>query len=588
MARVSVQLLGRPVAWVDGVQAPAPKGAKVWGLLAYLAAADRPHTRSELSELLFGEATDPLGALRWNLAALRRLLDRPDDFKGDAIRLDRSEVAVDTVGVDEADAVAVSAGLGGWELLAQMRFPDSPVFELWLAAERERLRRRVSSLTREGVLVALARGDDDLAIRLANELVVAEPFDEGHHALLIRTLALAGDHEAARRQFRECAGFLRSELQVEPGPAVLAAAHFVMHPVTVPGTPSYDEVCARLNVAWQSLLAGSIDHALDMGRATVAMSDQSGEVVLRVAGRLFLAGMLGMAVRGWDEAATATMTARHLAVDAGLDGHVALAHGVSAGNELMRGDYRAALDHATTGLASSGDAGARALNLSFLCAVECSIGEDDSARGHAAEAVAEAERSADPVHLAYAYAYSAQLELRTGRDDAARALVQRAIDACAPVLVLKAWPMAMAAELEVRAGAIDRAVAMATQADGLATAVGVSYQRALAQRALALAEAAVGDHQAAIERLTAALGLARRTTGQGYAFHWPVAWVLESLASLCARVRPSDAERWAEALHGHQAATSLVATPAGADERRAAGTVAGRSQVQLLAPPPPT
>lgn len=558
MSVASVQLLGRPRARVDGVEVGAPKGAKVWGLLAYLAASKRSHPRSELAELLFGEAADPLGALRWNLAAMRRLLSRPDAFKGDTIQFDRSDIEADTVQLDAGDVGLLLDGVTGRELLTGLSFPDSPVFELWLAGERQRLRRRASSLLRELSRDAFAHGDHDRAIRAATELVAAEPFDEGHHALLIRTLALSGEHEAARHQFEQCATFLRRELQTEPGPAVFAAAHLVTHPGDPSSNPDYDEVCARMTVAWQSFLAGAIDHGIDMARSTVVLSDDHGDVALRVIGRIYLAAMLNMAVRGWDEVVTTATVALHLADQDGRETEQGLARGVLAGGELMRGDYRVAVGHAAAGATVSDDPGVLALNMTFMSAVEADTGRLDLAREQAFEAVSLAERSGDPVRLAYAYSYSAHADLLAGQHESARPHVERAIDACSSILVLKPWPMAMLAEIQVHAGDIGASVDTATKADGLAIATAMSYQRALAQRALALGEAAAGDDAAALSRLAQALGHARRTSGQGYAFHWPVAWVLESLASIAARSQPAEARRWAVALKDHAAATEMA------------------------------
>ena len=117
---------------VDGAEVPPPKGAKPWALLAYLVAEDRPRPRAELAELLFSGASDPLGALRWNLAALRRLLDRPDVVKGDPIGLDLSDARIDVRDVLSAHGPPTDPAPDGL-LLAGLSFPDSPRFELWLA-----------------------------------------------------------------------------------------------------------------------------------------------------------------------------------------------------------------------------------------------------------------------------------------------------------------------------------------------------------------------------------------------------------------------------------------------------------------------
>ena len=68
---LTIRLLGRPVVERDGQAVPPPRGRKTWALLAYLVLAERPQGRRHLAELLFADADDPLGALRWSLAELR-------------------------------------------------------------------------------------------------------------------------------------------------------------------------------------------------------------------------------------------------------------------------------------------------------------------------------------------------------------------------------------------------------------------------------------------------------------------------------------------------------------------------------------
>lgn len=556
MAHVAVRLLGPPSLRIDGADAPSPKGAKSWAVLAYLAATGRPCPRTELAELLFGRAADPLGALRWNLAALRRSLERPEALRGDPVALDASDLDVDLVQL-ASEGAGPDGIAGGAELLAGLSFPDSPLFELWLADERRRLRQLVLSRLREDSISASAAGDHEVAIRAARDLVLVEPFDEGHHALLIRTLALSGDGGAAEGHYDRCVELFTMELQTHPGPAVLAAVEVARRSTAV-AVPEYDEVCARLNVGWQSFLAGAVDHGLDVGRGAVEMAEAHGDVVLRVAARLFLAGMLSMSVRGWDEVGTVTSEAARLARDAGLAMHEASARGIRAGSELMRGDYVAARRHATIGASLADDPEARALNLALLAGAEADVGRLDDAHTHAAMAVECAPDCRDPVKVVYAHAYAAHVHLLAGEPDAARPALEQAIEAAAPVLVMKPWPMAMLAEVDVRAGRLEEGTRLAMLAEGLAAATGVAYQRALALRVLALAAEARGEHEAAVDHLLVALAHARRTTAEGYAFHWPVAWVLETLAVASARVDDREARRWVGALRAHAAEAGMT------------------------------
>ena len=71
---LEISLLGSPTVRRDGVPVAAPRGSKVWGLLAYLVLSEAPVSRTRAAALLFPDANDPLAALRWNLHELRRLL----------------------------------------------------------------------------------------------------------------------------------------------------------------------------------------------------------------------------------------------------------------------------------------------------------------------------------------------------------------------------------------------------------------------------------------------------------------------------------------------------------------------------------
>jgi DNA-binding SARP family transcriptional activator len=368
VARIEVRLLGRPSVTLNGEVARPPRGAKAWGLLAYLAMPERRRSRSEIAELLFAAAEDPLGALRWNLAALRRLMGLPDVLKGDPLCLDLPEGAtVDVRLLDAADpAVLDEPGLGQ-ELLAGLSFPDCPMFEMWLVTQRRRLVMRSGSLLREATLAASARRDHELAIRYATELVAHEPLDEGYHALLIRVLAVAQDSAAARRQFELCRQILHAELGTEPGPAVVAALHAAD---ALAGervaAPRAHEAQARLGVAWQSFLSGAVDYALDLGRGAIFMADAGDDLELQAVARTFLGAMLGMAVRGWDEAASALTEALHIAREAGWLALAADALGVRAGLDMMRADYanaRHCAQAATTNIAYQRALACRAIGL---------------------------------------------------------------------------------------------------------------------------------------------------------------------------------------------------------------------------------
>lgn len=555
-----MRLLGHPEVEVDGTVVAPPRGAKAWGLLAYLAASEVSRSRSELAELLFGTAEDPLGALRWNLSALRRLLGLPDALKGDRLRLELPEgFTVDTRLVSAGNPAALGQRRLGEELLGGLSFADCPVFETWLIAERQRLKRQKSSLLREAALTASARGDLDTAIRYASELVSRDPFDEGHHALLIRTHVVAGDHVAARRQFEACQHVLRSELGTEPGPAVVAAIR-AADALLVPRVPATrpDEALARLAIAWQSFLSGTIDHAIDVMRGAVGLADACDDGSLRANSRIFLGAMLGMAVRGWDEAASALSEAHHIAQEECRLVEAATALGVRAGVDMMRADYTNARRCAQAGLVLSEDPGARSVNLMFLAAIDADLGELQGATQQAKSAMRAASSSGDPVRVLYAAAHAARIHLMLDDSASSRAEVTMSLAAGGDtMLALKPWLMTMVAEVELAEGRLDKAREAADSAATLASVTDVAYQQALASRALGLIHAAEGDLAGATNHLTEALSKARRTTGEGYSFHWPITFILDSLVEVTAVEDPPSSQRWAVALFDHATALGM-------------------------------
>ncbi|RUZ52195.1 transcriptional regulator, partial [Mesorhizobium sp. M7A.F.Ca.US.003.02.2.1] len=77
MPVLSVRLLGPLMISRDGAPVALPASRKLRALLAYLALAPHPVSRSRLCELLWDVPNDPRGELRWCLSKLRGALDMP-------------------------------------------------------------------------------------------------------------------------------------------------------------------------------------------------------------------------------------------------------------------------------------------------------------------------------------------------------------------------------------------------------------------------------------------------------------------------------------------------------------------------------
>ena len=202
---LAIHLLGAPRVERGGRALPAPRGRKVWGLLAYLIRSEGPTSRAQLADLLFEDADDPLGALRWNLSELRRLLGHPD-LRGDMMALafePADYVDVNVVVLATWTQALRVPGLGR-ELLEGMSFASSPAFEVWLATERRHLQAITEAVLREAALARLAAGAATEAADLAARLVRKNPLNENYQALLVRSLAAAGDGVGAARQAAAC------------------------------------------------------------------------------------------------------------------------------------------------------------------------------------------------------------------------------------------------------------------------------------------------------------------------------------------------------------------------------------------------
>ena len=256
----AIHLLGAPLLIRDGVVYATPRGRKVWALLAYLALSHGSPSRQQLIDLLFTDAEDPAGALRWNLSELRRLLGGPDTVgSGNVVqlRLPAGTVVDVLVLMGGTSGEAVDLPGLGRELLEGMDIDASPGFTAWLLGERRRLLGLSEAVLREGSLRALAAGNARAAVELATRLVAADPLNEDAHVLLVRAFAASGDDVAVRRQLSASVDLFRRELGVEPGPELIEAGT-----IDVVGRPPADVGAGRASLA---ALVESGDAAVNAG-----------------------------------------------------------------------------------------------------------------------------------------------------------------------------------------------------------------------------------------------------------------------------------------------------------------------------------
>jgi DNA-binding SARP family transcriptional activator len=430
MAQLTIRLLGPPSLERDEAPGPPPKGKKVWALLAYLIRAEAPVSRERLASLLFAEADDPLGTLRWNLAELRRMLGIKDILRGEPIEL---RLPADTQ-VDFERVIhgtwrqAMSVPTIGDPFLEGLSFPTCPAFETWLLTERRHLANASASVMREAALGRIAAGTPTDAVKLARKLVEVDPLDESYQALLIRSLAASGDPGGAKAQLAACRALLMKELGVEPGPDVRNA---VDAPVASP--PRKEMVGsasarAQMDAGQAAIAAGAVGAGLTSLRSAAAEAQALGDASLEAQALFALGSSLIHAPRGRDEEGSVVLhRAIDVASEAGLDRVVAGSRRELGYVEMLGARYDRGRLWLEQALEAVGD------DMGEEAMIRAVLGACWSDTAHYPEALTELQRSlalAEEVgagkQIAFTSAFLARARLLTGDVDEARTSALRA------------------------------------------------------------------------------------------------------------------------------------------------------------------
>jgi DNA-binding SARP family transcriptional activator len=545
---ISAHLLGPPLLVRDDVVYAAPRGRKVWALLAYLALSVRPPSRHQLVDLLFPDAEDPAGALRWNLSELRRLLGGPETIgSGNTVQLRLPEGSLIDVHVlmDGTSREAVELPGLGRELLEGMDVDASPGFTAWLLGERRRLQGLSEAVLREGSLGALASGNSRTAVELATRLVAAAPVDEDAHVLLIRAFAGTGDKVAIERQLAASIDLFRRELGVEPGPELAEAARIDADRPPSIGGGGRAGVLALLESGEAAVNAGAIHVGIESLRNAVAAGVETRETELEAAALLALGSALVHATKGKDEEGAAALHRSIAAAGNAEERPVAAsAHRELAYIELLRGDYVRAL---TWLRAAEELAGGDPIELAKIGAVTGARLGDIGAHDQAAEAfrtsIRLAESTDQPKQRAWATAVLGRTHLlRNELDLAEEALARgRELARSERWTAFLAYPEALLAEVWVRAGDLDRAGEAFEHAFALGCQVDDACWEAYGVRGFGLLRAARGDLAGAVDTMEDAL---IRCARQRDTHLWLRAYVLDGLCAAAVAMHHPTAGRW--------------------------------------------
>ena len=491
------RLLGRPRIVEVGLPGPPPRGLKSWAVLARVALAGRPVGRRELAGELFGEADDPLGALRWSLADLRRSSGVPGLLCGDPLGLAPGELWVDVRALEDGSLPVEDVGA---ELLEGIELRNCPGFDTWLLLARLDCAARGRQELRRRALDLLAAGEAEAAMAPAGRAAALDPLDEGAQELFLRVLVAAGRGGLASAHLASCELLFAREGLI-PSPALRSAARD-LELVPRPRLRAGVIAVSLLRAGTAALDAGAVDAGVETLRRAVQEAERAGDPATRAEVQRALGSALIHAVRGSDGEGTVVLHRALLAARAA--GRPALAADIL--RELAFADVQAgrhaSADRALREAAEHAGGGDPALVAGILAI----RGMNQADRGRhlaAAELLTESAAAAREARAARQEAWSqgvlARSLLLAGRLPSARQAAEHSIalarrerwNAFLP------WPQVLRAQCLLQDGRRDEAGEEAEHAFALACELGDPCWEGMAARALGLLALQAGDLGAA-------------------------------------------------------------------------------------------
>jgi DNA-binding SARP family transcriptional activator len=547
---VSIHLLGPPRLERGGAPVASPRGHKAWGLLAYLLRTRMPPSRDQVATLLFPEADDPLGTLRWTLSALRRSLGDDAELGGDPVRLTLQPgtlVDVDVLSRGSWLEALSLPGLGK-ELLDGLSFRSSPGFEMWIESERRHVAGMTGAVLHQAALALLARGDAEGAARHASELVRINPYDENAHVLLVRCLRSAGDHDGAARRAAACTELFRKELGIDPSPALRAAvdasdAHVDRR---VSGRAA---VLARVEAGEAALAAGAVESGVQRMREAVASARTFEDGELLATALVGLGGALVHSARGTDEEGAAALhEGTTLAEGVGRHDVAAAGWREISWVQFLRAEYERAEESLTRAreLARGNDE-----ELAWVDVIHGACRHDTGDYVAAGEllrsGVERARRLPGGQPLAHALTMLGRYHFLRGEIEDALHLLDQALDEVEArgMTAFVSWPEAFRGELDLVLGDVRSAEGRFEHAFALGCEVGDACWESVGLRGLGLVAAATGDVDRALDLLVEAPKRCRRLPDT---YLWIEAYGMDALCAVAVEHRAPAAARWIDEL----------------------------------------
>lgn len=474
---------------------------KSWAVLARVALAQRPVERRELAAELFGEADDPLGALRWCLADVRRSVGLPTLLSGDPLGLTPAELWLDVWALEDGSLPVEDIGGG---LLERIELRNCPGFDTWLMLARFQCAARGREELRGRALSLLAAGDTAAATAAAGRAARLDPLDEAAQELFLRVLVAAGRGGLASAHLASCEALFAREGLV-PSPALRSAARD-------PGRPPRPRLRAGviaaslLRAGTAALDAGAVDAGIETLRRAAQEAERAADPATQADVLRALGSALVHAVRGSDgEGAIVLHRALLAARTAGLAAivvdilrelafvDVQAGRHASADRALREASEQAPADPALR----AGILGTRGMN-------EADRGRHDAAVELLAESAETAREAGRARQEAWSQGVLARSLLLSGQVRPAQAAAERSMTVAQHERwnAFLPWPQVLRAQCMAETGRWDEAREEAEHAFALACELGDPCWEGMAGRALGLVALHAGDLAAARAWLT--------------------------------------------------------------------------------------
>lgn len=545
---LTIHLLGRPSMHHASGTVYRFRSQKSWALLAFLVMAERPPTRRHLSSLLFNEADDPMRALRWGLAEIRRGVGDDGSIDGDPVVLRLPPGTVVDIAVLRGgpwtDAVRLP-GLGA-ELLDGWTVRGAPAFESWLLSAQRHVAGTSEAVLHEAALGSLSRRELDVALDYALRATMMTPLDENHHALLIRIYRLMGDDTAAERQLAACTALFETELGVAPGVAVHSAMRTTRAPAPATGPAS---VTAVIEAGAAAIAAGAIDAGIGSLHTAVTLADEAATPTLRFDARIKLAGALIHSLRGLDEEGQAALhEADRIALAADDPIGAARARAELGYVDFLRARYDRAERWLTDALElADGTPSIMAKAVTYLGSVASDRADYPRAVELLTRAVTLSRAAEDPRREAFAQSMLGRIRLLQGDLDTAAMHLDTSIELAARDhwLALLPWPQALLGEVHLAAHELDAAEASLRQAFARACQLGDPCWEGISARGLALLAEANGATDQAFYGLADARARANRLADP---YVWLDAYILDAQCGLGRHHAHPETAEWVDTM----------------------------------------